>query len=306
MRTATGYFFMTINFTKLALSNQSLVALLKQRGLNIENQADAVHKLQTVGYYRFSAYFQPFIKTNQGQNKFIHNISFDDLWNLYNFDSELRSLMVEALEKIEIAFRAAINDHMCIKYQPNWYQDPTCFRTKYYHDEFLAKVQVICHKQEELFLRHYYAKYNNPKDPPSWMIMQCLTFGTCSSLFKNIKSFADLKVISNLFKHHPRIIGSWMDALRYTRNICAHHARLWNRWFLSQPIHPKQHWPIATIPCSFHEQVLIILQLLACLEQKELWQDKLHALFARHPKVPYALMGFNSKWRLDPIWQMAS
>jgi len=297
---------MTRNFIKPALSNLALIELLQTRGLEIKDKFDAVNKLQTVGYYRFSAYFKPFLKPNQSQHQFINNISFNGLWELYNFDSELRSLFVEALEKIEIAFRAAINDHMCIKYHSYWYQEPRHFRNKYYHEQFLEKVRLICKDKEEPFIRHYYANYKHPVDPPSWMIMQCLTFGTCSSVFRNIKSSADLKEISKLFRHHPRIIGSWMDALRYTRNICAHHARLWNRWFISQPVHPKQNWQIQSSPCSLHEQIAVILSLLACLEQREIWQGKLYALFTRYSKVPYSFMGFKQNWRFDPIWQMSS
>ena len=90
---------MTINFVKPAVSNLALVELLQKRSLEIEDPQDAVIKLQTVGYYRFSAYLKPFFKTNPSQNRFIKNISFNQIWDIYNFDSELRSLVYAGLEK---------------------------------------------------------------------------------------------------------------------------------------------------------------------------------------------------------------
>ena len=294
------------NFSKPALSTIELINFLKQRSLRIESQQNAVAKLQTVGYYRFSAYFQPFIKSNSEQRQFMANTSFDQIWDLYSFDSELRFLIYAALEKIEIAFRAAINDQICLQYQPDWYQEPKHFRNKYYHEQLLKKVDLICQTKEEPFIRHYYANYRSPDYPPGWMIIQCMTFGNCCSVFKNIKSLADLKEITQLFKQQSRIIESWMRSLCYARNICAHHARLWNRWFIIRPIQAKHNWPIQSPARSLHEQIAVILSLLACLGQKDAWQDKLHALFAVYPDVPYELMGFASKWRLDPIWQMPS
>ena len=170
----------------------------------------------------------------------------------------------------------------------------------------MQQLRQICKAKEEPFIRHYYNNYKQPAYPPSWMIMQCLTFGACSNVMKNLKYFNDVKGICQIFKRHPSIIESWLDALRYTRNICAHHARLWNRWFIIRPIQAKHNWPIQSPARSLHEQIAVILSLLACLGQKDAWQDKLHALFAVYPDVPYELMGFASKWRLDPIWQMPS
>eukprot|EP01126_Amoeba_proteus_P015669 TRINITY_DN17089_c0_g1_i1.p1 TRINITY_DN17089_c0_g1~~TRINITY_DN17089_c0_g1_i1.p1 ORF type:complete len:298 (+),score=-33.03 TRINITY_DN17089_c0_g1_i1:324-1217(+) len=297
---------MAKNFTKPALSNSELIESLKQRGLKINNPQATLAKLQSTGYYRFSAYWSPFFQPGPSPKQFKANTSFAQLWELYNFDSELRCLVYAALEKIEIALRAAINDHMCVKYKANWYQDLRHFRNKYYHEIFMQQVYLICKEREEPFIRHYYTHYSYPEYPPGWMIMECLTFGACSNVFQNLKNLTDLKEICKIFKRHPTVIESWIDSLRYTRNICAHHGRLWNRWFIIRPRQPKDNWLIQSPPRSLHEQINVILHLLACLEQKEAWQDKLYNLFASYPDVPYELMGFASKWRLDPIWQLPS
>lgn len=46
-----------------------------------------------------------------------------------------------------------------------------------------------------------------------------------------------LSTVSNIFGYHPRVIESTLEPLRYTRNLCAHHSRIWNRWFLYAPKH---------------------------------------------------------------------
>jgi|GEM_PF-2818366 len=68
-----------------------------------ENQAKKY--LQTIGYYRLSGYAIPFY-TDPTRSTAINGASFEDILNIYIFDRKLRILIIEALERIEIALRA--------------------------------------------------------------------------------------------------------------------------------------------------------------------------------------------------------
>ncbi|MGV9584799.1 Abi family protein [Nocardia farcinica] len=49
---------------------------------------------------------------------------FDDVVDLYVFDRALRLLVMDALERVEVAVRAALTDHMSTTYgDSHWYID---------------------------------------------------------------------------------------------------------------------------------------------------------------------------------------
>ena len=49
------------HFTKHYKTETDLVALLESRGLVISDEAKAVRYLESIGYYRLSAYMYPFL-----------------------------------------------------------------------------------------------------------------------------------------------------------------------------------------------------------------------------------------------------
>lgn len=83
----------------------------------IESETKATNYLSRVGYYRLSAYWYPFrehdLKLNPNSSKvkvhkletFENNTQIIDAVRLYLFDKQLRLMMLDALERIEIALR---------------------------------------------------------------------------------------------------------------------------------------------------------------------------------------------------------
>ena len=98
-----------IKYDKPRLSIEKHITSLQQKGLLIKNVAYAQHILQNVSYYRLSGYFHHFYDMNN-PNKFIKNISFEHIIELYDFDKRLRLLILEAIEHIEISWRTIIAD----------------------------------------------------------------------------------------------------------------------------------------------------------------------------------------------------
>jgi len=101
MRTSTGYFFMTKQkFIKLPTTPHEQIALLKKRGMILLDEEFVHHCLSTVNYYRLSAYIKPF-EAEKSSHTINPDINFNDVWNLYVFDRELRLLFLDALERID-------------------------------------------------------------------------------------------------------------------------------------------------------------------------------------------------------------
>ena len=93
------------SYIKPFLSHQAQMEQLKLRGLKFADEEKALHLLKYIGYYRLSGYLYPLLDNKQPP-VFKPEATFDAAFNMYKFDSELRKLIIAALEKIEVAVRA--------------------------------------------------------------------------------------------------------------------------------------------------------------------------------------------------------
>lgn len=86
------------------------VARLKQRGLVFDDENEAIAYLANISYYRLRAYTYPFQENGEdSEHNFTRkDIHFKDIIDLYCFDRRLRSLIFNAIEKIEVAVRTKI------------------------------------------------------------------------------------------------------------------------------------------------------------------------------------------------------
>lgn len=164
-----------------AASIEEQIKLLTDIGININDKESAIRRLTHVGYYRLSAYFKPIREMFAPKNP----ISFEKIWELYVFDRKLRLLALDAIERIEVALRVAMSETMSTQYGPYWYIDGNLFKNKNWHLEFMGKVIQVIEAKNHSIIRHYYNTYSKPEYPPSWMIIECLTFGVWSKAFYN-------------------------------------------------------------------------------------------------------------------------
>ena len=114
---------MPVPFSKPATSVPDQIALLKNRGLIIEDSQVAEHYLLHVGYYRLAGYWQIF-QNDRINHTFNKDATIEGVIDLYNFDRELRLLLLDAIERIEVSFRALLSNIMCCRYGPVWYAEP--------------------------------------------------------------------------------------------------------------------------------------------------------------------------------------
>ena len=94
-----------ILFEKPPLSNKEIIRLLSERGMIIDDPKRAEHYLDFISYYRLSVHMLPF---QDEHHSFKKPVSFEKILRLYSFDRRLRLLSMDALERIEVAFRTVI------------------------------------------------------------------------------------------------------------------------------------------------------------------------------------------------------
>src|SRR5690606_39007037 len=101
-------------YDKAPLSFEDQLTLLKNRGLIIEDKPKALCYLKEISYYRLSAYFIPY---QNKKDRFNGDTTFRQIIDTYTFDRELRLLIFDCIERIEIAIRTQIIYCMSIHYQ---------------------------------------------------------------------------------------------------------------------------------------------------------------------------------------------
>lgn len=217
--------------------------LLESRGLVFQDAAAAEKFLKYNNYYRFSAYTYVFEFANvQGavrQHRFAHGTTFERIQDLYQFDCELRNHLLKAIEKLEVGIKTALCLELALfTRDSHWYMDAQYFQHWFNHNDFLDLCEDEFQSSQETFVQHYKNTYSDPYLPPSWMMIEILSFGSCSKLISGLRT-ANQRKVAHQFDLPPEALVSWCRALVYIRNLCAHHARLWNRHFVIAPFIPK-------------------------------------------------------------------
>jgi len=189
--------------------------LLKKRDLIISNPQYALTKLQHINYYRLSAYFLPFqySKNSENKNKFLPNTTFEDIVKLYYFDTELRKIIFEAIEVIEVYLRTQISYYHSQSYDAFGYLDIKNLRenkqTEFYelHQDILKEKE----RSKEVFIRHFKNKYNT-SDLPIWTVVEIISFGSLSKLFMLLQEDEQNEVISSMGNINKVVFFKWFKA----------------------------------------------------------------------------------------------
>ena len=109
-------------FEKKALTIKNQIDRLIERGLAIEKSDNAESVLSNISYYRLGEYWHS-MQYDKEQHLFKENSKFKDVIALYNFDGELRILLFDVIEKIEISLRTKLIYHLSHEFDPWWFQN---------------------------------------------------------------------------------------------------------------------------------------------------------------------------------------
>jgi len=147
---------MTIPFAKPATTFPQQVSLLKQRGMTIDDSAEAEFYLRHLNYYRLGAYWLPF-ESDHTSHQFRSNTHFNDVLNLYIFDRELRLLVLDAIERIEVSVRCQWAYCLAHNHGTHAHLDATLAFNRGFWQSNLDKLTSDVQRSDEVFM----AKSNN-------------------------------------------------------------------------------------------------------------------------------------------------
>jgi len=233
----------TKQFLKPSLGISEQIELLKKRGLVITDNDAAYSLLSNNNYYRLEGYWYPFyIETDNEEHVFKKDVSLDSVVNLYEFDKKLRNLVFKAISDIEISFRAQFAYQLAIQYGAFPFDDPNCFKYRNAEDKAtsIKRLEDEYNYSKEEFIEHFRKNYAEHL-PPIWMMVEIMTFGEISAWYEFHATEPTKKAIAKYYGFRDSsVFASWIRQLSIVRNVCAHHARLWNKIISITPAFPKK------------------------------------------------------------------
>jgi len=305
MRKLAGFsFIIPMEYTKPPLTFDQQINLLESRGVTIQDKEKAKNILRRISYYRLSAYFIPFL--NQ-KDSFKQDVTIEKIERLYNFDHKLRTLVFDGLQIVEVSIRTLITYHLAHRYGTFGYSDFSNFSPSFRnYEKWINNLNEELNRSKELFIEHYKLKYSDSKYYPIWMVTEVISFGALSQLFKGLKP-KDQKEISTYFNLTHKVLKSWIHNLVYVRNICAHHARLWNRTLGIKPIIPIKmdtwHNPYTITNNKIFSSLSILYYFMKKINSNySYFKDQLKLLLNNNQEVDLNAMGMNEKWYKHSIW----
>ena len=299
---------MTSPYTKVWLSIADQLKKLKSYGLVVAEDGAACDFLRHLNYYRFSGYGLAF---EQQRHVFRPGTTFESIRDAYYFDRALRDLVTESLEVIELDLRAAIAYSFGENHQPFGHADAGNFFHRFPHAEWMDKLHDETERSDELFVKHFKRTYREFPDLPIWAATEIMSFGALSRMYSGMLR-TDQKAVAARYRLQPDTLRSWMHHLVYTRNLCAHHLRLWDRTWAIRPDLPAGNmWQKPVLPdngCLFASLLVQAKLLLHCPAERAFakdWRLRTERLLEKQmPLVPDALvlMGLPECWKTHPLW----
>lgn len=292
--------------------------LILSRGC-LGDKKTVMEKLSFVNYYRLSAYLYPYRKidsdTGLRSDDFIDGTDFTEIWNTYRFDRRLRMILLDAIERFEIALRTRIAYCWANanpgKFQSNPQNNPDAFASAFLapnargtssRDEFLAEVQRNYNRSNADCANHHKAKgFFSVKDLPVWVFVEFAMFGNLATLFRKGLPLPVRRAITSSFGlSDPKKLSSVISLLGEVRNNCAHHSRVWNASWTYKPKNSATPQPIApslpdlgALKSSKIDKAKTAYILLLCdflvgkIAPDSRWKNRLRSLFEEIPLTPF-------------------
>ena len=229
--------------------------------------------------------------------------------SLYRFDEELRILLFSAIQQIEVAVRARMIRIFAERHGAFWFMDSTLAENSNLFVGNLKNLQEELNRSEDEYIQEHFRKYDEPSMPPVWKTMEVASMGTLSKLYSNMDDSAAKKAVSRSFMI-PKFeyMRSWLRCVTVIRNICVHHARLWNAVIVINPSLPNRLpnvWITNRQLTSdkLYPHLCYIAYWLNSINPANTFTKDIKTLIAKYPTVDPAAMGIPRGYQNEPLWQ---
>ena len=287
--------------TKKFKSTDEQITLLQSRGLQISNLNDARTFLYRNNYYRVSGYSL----TLRNHDVFFKNAEFQNIVDIYEFDHDLRHILLKYIEIIEVTIKSIYAYEFSKRYGPTEYLNNCHFTNQIKHAEIIIKAeqQKKARLPHEPYLKHFVEELN--ETIPLWAYVDLLTVSDISFLYSisELQLKNEVAQAVGLKKQGSELLGRFMHSITIIRNLCAHGSRLYNRLFEQKPSlnkHEKQLLIVkadGTLDNAHLYGFVLIMKRLLEPNFFAMMKTEIIELSAKYPFVDMKYYGFRNDWK---------
>lgn len=235
------------------------IELLKTRGLIIPDREYTLKKLQEENYYNIINGYKDLFITPGTKDNFINGVTFNEIYELYDFDRALKNIFFNQILKVENILRTLISYRFSEKFGNDNYlkmdnfetlKNSGCSNKKY--QERIEQIQLLlCNLQSDIsksiskkdYINHYILNYGFV---PLWVLVNAITLGRLSQFYSLMNQSVRIKV-SMHWNIAEEDLNQYIKILANYRNLCAHDERLYNSKF-NQHIPDTSYHALLSIP----------------------------------------------------------
>jgi abortive infection bacteriophage resistance protein len=146
-------------------------------------------------------------------DKFRTGTKFSEVVELYVFDKKLRLLMMDVIERVEIALRVQITLELgklgahahrdASALHPNFQRPSAKGSTESRHQKWLRRHDEAFARSKEEFAKHFKSKYPG-EYPPIWIAAELWDFGAMSVLYSGVRKDGQ-SAVARVPRSHPTL-----------------------------------------------------------------------------------------------------
>lgn len=238
-------------------THNSQLKILRKRNIIIKNGSKAKGILIRENYYQIiNGYKHIFLDINETKKRkddyYKTGTTFEQIYALYEFDRNLRNLLLKYLLMTENSIRSKIAYQFSAEHRKepfayfniNNYQSNNHQKTT----SLIAELSAVTKNNTDSTTRSgpFYHYFTEHQDLPLWVLITKLSFGQTCKLFYNLTDSMKTDILNcvfNEFKHNvsknvpvkklntPNYLnefGSMLNCVKSFRNVCAHEDRLYD------------------------------------------------------------------------------
>ncbi|QUC01989.1 MULTISPECIES: Abi family protein [Cellulosimicrobium] len=327
-------------YTKPWLSLDDQLERLASRGVAVDPRDRASACLRAVGYYRLTGYLYPFrcseqVKDADGKVRtrvlsgYRPDTSIAHIARVIDFDRQLRMLVMDGVERIEVALRMQAG-YVLGRRSPFAHLNPATFLTSFVehqvdgetgwktqpskHAQWLQRVAQRRASSDETFVAHFRDEYDGQM--PIWALTEILELGQLATLYRGLNEDDAQEIAEAFAVPTKKLMASWLASLNYVRNVAAHHARLFNRKLQNAPARPR----LGLVPLLDHlrdedtpkgafgvyNALAVIAYMLRSVDRSSDWCHRLVELcgtFPSSPDLTLGALGGPREWTSLNLWE---
>ena len=244
------------------------IRILEMRSLIIKDVEDAKAKLLQHNYYTIiNGYKYPFLDQNSAEEKYSEGATFDELFALYTFDCNIRALFLKYILKVEHQLKSVISHVFAKRHEgqkyPDYFLDEKNFdidkdgklppKKQSRHRKLCEDISKELSKQQfkNSMIDHYLREYDNI---PPWILVSIFSFGMLRSFYYCLSN-RDQNEVARIFGLKPDEFDSYLTALNFFRNSCAHDERIYNKKLINRVVRKNNNGT----KCEYQKVYVVVL-----------------------------------------------